>query len=530
MIAPPSNPRPLLALISILLLVGISFRCEPVFTSEERMLQHFPTEDGYLMLTIARNIAIGNGMSVSDGEVPTNGTQPLTTLVWAGAFWLVDGDKVDGVRIVLIIELLLSLASLLLVYALGKAMLAHRADGRWIAGLAAAAWFASPLGIPHTMNCLETSAYVCLALVALLGLRNAASESAKSWSWGRMMAIGVVLGLSVWARNDSVFLVLAACLLYWTRAGQIHGAELRTRLGRVIVMGATSVFVTLPWLIHNQIEFGSIMPVSGHAEAYGASLGSNLDLVASTLLEYVTVVVQIPQALQETLIVEIVCFVILLIMLGFAARHWRTSTAPERGILFATAIYLGCLAAFYGLWFGAPHFLSRYFFPLSPVLAVLTVQAIFAVHRRLSDGAPIWAPRFAWLAGMVALSMAVGLNVRRYLQAEHHMHFQVRDWVRDNVPETSWIGAPQTGTIGFFHDRTINLDGKVNPEAYKHVVARTIPHYVVEKRLQFLCDWYGLADAWKDLDPIDREFEVLVNDADRNLSVLRLKGASMKDQ
>ena len=46
------------------------------------MLRQWPTEDGYLMLTIARNMALGNGMSTADGELPTNGTQPLATTIW----------------------------------------------------------------------------------------------------------------------------------------------------------------------------------------------------------------------------------------------------------------------------------------------------------------------------------------------------------------------------------------------------------------------------------------------------------------
>ena len=33
-------------------------------------------------------------------------------------------------------------------------------------------------------------------------------------------------------------------------------------------------------------------------------------------------------------------------------------------------------------------------------------------------------------------------------------------WVDANVPDDVWVGARQTGTLGFFHDRTLGLDGQ----------------------------------------------------------------------
>src|SRR5262249_10342240 len=66
--------------------VGLVSRVVPLLNSGGRLLRQFPSEDGYLMLTIARNIALGHGMSVANGTIPTNGTQPLATLLWALCF------------------------------------------------------------------------------------------------------------------------------------------------------------------------------------------------------------------------------------------------------------------------------------------------------------------------------------------------------------------------------------------------------------------------------------------------------------
>lgn len=124
-----------------------------------------------------------------------------------------------------------------------------------------------------------------------------------------------------------------------------------------------------------------------------------------------------------------------------------------------------------------------------------------------------------------AALLIIGLNVRQYLRMQRHLHFQCVEWVADNVAPDTWIGAVQTGTIGFFHDRTINLDGKVNPFALQHQLSRTVPSYVVEETdITYIVDWFGLAGTWIEMPPLDTQFEIIVADKDANLSVMRRKG------
>ena len=104
------------------------------------------------------------------------------------------------------------------------------------------------------------------------------------------------------------------------------------------------------------------------------------------------------------------------------------------------------------------------------------------------------------------------------------MHRQVVKWVQGNVSELHWVGAPQTGTLGFFHDRTINLDGKVNPYALRAILEKgNVLEYVRNSEIDYIADWYGMAD-WVKMksDPqFAKEFEVVVRDEQANLGVLR---------
>ena len=68
------------------LLFGLLYRLATLALPQMPMAEFFVTEDGYLMLTVARNLALGNGLSVSDGQIITNGIQPLATFVYSLPF------------------------------------------------------------------------------------------------------------------------------------------------------------------------------------------------------------------------------------------------------------------------------------------------------------------------------------------------------------------------------------------------------------------------------------------------------------
>jgi hypothetical protein len=97
-------------------------------------------------------------------------------------------------------------------------------------------------------------------------------------------------------------------------------------------------------------------------------------------------------------------------------------------------------------------------------------------------------------------------------------------WVTQNVEPQTWVAAVQTGTLGYWHDRTINLDGKVNLEAlaarqeFGHVL-----DYASASQIDYIVDWAGVGNWIKRPGPFSESFELVVQDADANLSVMRRK-------
>ena len=229
-----------------------------------RLLQQWPTEDGYLMLTIARNLAIGNGMTTSDGSIPSNGVQPMATFLWgSGRSGRSTATSATASPSCLALELLVSVLTAWALFRLGCAAFHRRSQAKEWAALAALAWWASPVAVPHTMNCLETGLYLWLGLEAWRAwLQTPEDAPFKRWVW-----LGVLCGLVFWARIDAVLLVGAMTLAHLVLGPR--GA----RLGQALTFSGVSALIAVPWVIHNIVQFGSPMPISGQSESMGAAFG-----------------------------------------------------------------------------------------------------------------------------------------------------------------------------------------------------------------------------------------------------------------
>lgn len=499
----------------VLMLIGLAARISPLLDLHGRNLRQFTTEDGYLMLTIARNLALGRGMSIADGTIPTNGTQPLLSFVYAAGFWLVGGDKEWGVWVAQCLQIAIGVAAAFLLYHVGQRILAGRPDADATAAVAAALWFASSRAVAHTMNGLETGGYT-LALLGVAAWLLRMPPGERPWPIRQCAVLGALLGLAFWARNDASLVIAAVCAARVLPALGRGLAALWQRGLEGFAIGATSVLVASPWLLHNKLHFGHWRPISGIAQASSYTLGENLVDLPLTIAEYVLIVLPVPPGLEQHPLVVAGCLAICLAALGAGAVLARQLEPAGRRCVAIVGLALAAFVAFYGLTFGVGFFLSRYFFPFSPFLALLTVAW---VRRLLAAPAPRWALP---AAAAVATLLVAALDVRLYLRGlTHQGHFQVVEWVQENVPDDVWVGAIQTGTLGFFHDRTINLDGKVNPRALEARLAGRTQEYVLETEIQYLADWAGGIDTWLEIPAFRGRFELVVSDPERNLAVLR---------
>jgi len=515
------SSTPAIAAFWTILAFGVATRLSPLTDPDGRLLWQFMTEDGYLMQTAARNFALGLGLSTAEGTIPTNGVQPLATFVFAFMHFLSGGSKAGGVALVTVLSTMVAIASGLLLYRAMKRFFAPLAVANELAAGGAVLWFSAPIIIGHTMNGLETGFYYFFMLATLNYYLSIVSGAI---GWRARLLLGVLLGLTFLARNDAVFFI-AALLLTHLAIGPKDAASLRKRFADCILAGLVSMIVASPWLINNYVFFGSLMPISGIAVSHNATLGINLPWIAANIFQATTLFAPIPQRLESNVIVIAgsLASVVFVAIASWLAIGSRTDVA--RRVYLIGALFTLCIAVYYGLFFGASHFVPRYVSALSPFLWTAAIAAAAGVAGRLLDRAAARRARaIAAACMMICGAIAAAFSAHMVLSGESHGHKQIVDWVRENVREDQWVGAIQTGALGYFHDRTINLDGKVNPMALEAILERGhVLDYALQSDIEYLADWNGVI-GWKEnarSAEFSEAFEVLVDDPQANIGVLK---------
>jgi hypothetical protein len=505
------------------LAAGLLYRLWPVAAGGEALARFFVTEDGYLMLTVARNLAIGNGLSVAAGEIRTNGVQPLATFLFALPYLATGGEKLSSLAGVLGLSALFAAAGAWAVHRFARAALAPQdPDPAWPL-LAAALWFCGPLLLFHSMNALETGLYTLTAVATITVFGHLVARG-RAFRPAEQLLLGGLCGLVFLARNDGAFLVTAIFLVRFVQAQASGTLPLRGAVAELLPPGLLSLAIAAPWLAYNHSLFGSIVPISGQSQSFDKPFGYNLDLAPAKLFETMFPMLPLPGSLEGNAALSAALGLAAAGVLGiFLWRAMRRGGAV-RAALAAYALYAAMIFGYYALFFGAPHFLSRYFAPVAPLLIVAAISVGLDLARGLAGAR---GRTVAAGAGIAAVLLSLGLLARPLLPGAHQQgHFQVVEWVRENVPEEAWVGAVQTGTLGYWHDRTINLDGKVNPAALATLLEQGhILDYVVDSRIDYLADWSGIAGWVERGNPrFAGAFEVVVEDPARNLGVLRRRG------
>ena len=227
---------------------------------------------------------------------------------------------------------------------------------------------------------------------------------------GFALGVGALLGLCFLTRIDAVFFIAAVTAWHTLLGFRQQFAEFKRRLGESLVMGLTSMVLAGPWLAYNKLVFGSFMPISGTAQSTGR-FGANLAHVPGNLFDYATLVLPVPKAILTSPAAVAMSALAILLYAAITASMARHMTRQQFSVLMIGTLFLLGLAGYYGLFFGAPHFMGRYLSPVSPLLAILTVAiGMVAIHQ--------WGPKLAlirWSSAMIPIiivGLVLGLNTR----------------------------------------------------------------------------------------------------------------------
>lgn len=500
--------NPFTLFILFLIVIGTFFKLAPLFNNYR--LAYSIIDDGYYMMTVARNIAIGKGMTISNGDIHTNGIQPLYTFILSILYWLNGGDKYSTLKFIVLLQFLISCFTFFLLWKLGTLVLNERKNGFKISLFAAALWFCNPVTYLNTTNGLETGIYTLSVLIPLLMIFSSNTKYNAKFS----MLLGAVLGILFWVRNDIIFLVLSVVIfiLYYKK----YDSEKKIKnIYHILIIGLVSFLIALPWLIYNKINFGHIIPSSGQAQFLNTQTGGNFKHIPAVLVEYFVIFYQIPYYAKNNLVTILLCSIISFVLLVLCFKSYKSYPGKLKELFLIIFIFLSGLSLFYGFAFGTYFFLSRYLFPAASVAYIFWAYGAFSVLEYIKTKTLKYSIVTAFSVFMLAIS------IYNYSHDYQKVLFNFVDWIEKNLDGSQWVGSFQSGAIGYYYDKTINLDGKLNPEALAAIKEGKLLQYVVNKKLDYLIDVNSFAE-WKNAELIDN-YDLIVNDPDKQMAVFKRK-------
>ncbi len=265
---------------------------------------------------------------------------------------------------------------------------------------------------------------------------------------------GIVLGLTVLARLDAVF-VATALAFYLTFDIFRDRTDTSVKIKRLVLIGAGSTLVLTPYILYNLIATGSIMPISGALKStfpristsgYGLSRLSGRDwgkISAAALY-----LVWYFRSGRER---------------GHREREYFRGAVSILGI----AVLLHSLhTALFMKWA-----VFRWHFITYSVLGtfVLSEPIEFILRNFLRRFSKI-----AWSATLLVLLVTGALIIKGKLYRPYDwtvQNYEASLWTKNNTGPDDIFAMKDAGIFGFFSERqVINLDGVVNNIQFQKVL------------------------------------------------------------
>jgi MFS family permease len=441
------------------------------------LIARFNADDAYYYLTIARNVASGQGVTF-DGLAPTNGFHPLYLALLLAFFWFTSGALDLNVHLALTLLSIVNVLTALPLYTIVERTMNVRAA--WVAVVA---WLFNPWVMAITLLGVESALYVFVLAWTL--------ERYVDWQIvpkrRTLVVVGILAGLTILARTDGIFLALALAFdLLWR--------SWRKDWHPLVIFGVIVALVLAPWLVWNWLNFGTIVQTSGAAILYAQLYDSPItpsSVWASVNAFSLTIALVMFQGLVFALVVLFVSIVLRKVSATWinSAEEWL----PPRQVLL---MYVLLWFAFYAMYFR--HSQLWYFLPII-FIATIGVSGLYARLPRLQ----LRSER-AWYAGVLAFYV-ISFIVSLWFWASYHLAFypaqangyKIARWVSEHTEPTARIGTWNAGVVGYFSTRSIiNLDGVVNNELYRYVSERQLTFrlhdlrdYITRRQIDYVTDY-----------------------------------------
>jgi hypothetical protein len=402
----------------------------------------------------------------------------------------------------------------------------------------------------QTANGLETAiATFLIALTSFYYLSRI--RSSGSPSAGKLSILGILLGITVLARIDGLFLVLVILLDYLLQLRKRGGT-----IGDLKRFALIPMFVLLlfgPWLLLNLVESGNPLQDSGKATRFLslcyasyfhqgpeslALKGPNTEFIWSHVTHSLSTMKVIPpvhvffrsvEKLGEYMgwravssLVGNIMGLLIILATSMSILKWRKDAkkAVRLDIDFLL-LFAGLLLLSYSLYIFGAFFFMRYFYPL---YLIATIYFAFILQDAFD-----WfkgRSRVTRTASAAAVAVYIALfGFFSYSQAFRswpvYPYYDIAGWVDENIDENEKVGVFQCGTIGYLSSREIvNLDGKVNRCAFDALKKGCLEKYLQEEEIDVVLDHWKIIELFFGVsgEEMERSCSRILNDSKENQS------------
>jgi len=471
----------------VALLAGLSLRLLIGFRDLRVIDRLFIPDDAYYTLSIARSLALGQGPTV-DGQILTNGFQPLLAFLIAPIFWLTPDPDL---RLSLLLTAMTDATSIMLL-----GFLCFRLAGPLAGGAAALLWAVSPIAVANSLNGLETSLSVFLVLLAVTLWH---AEITAPCRWKRLL-LGVAWGLALLARIDT-----ALAIAFFTLVGLIHR---RWRL--LLTTGLAAIVTVAPWWLYQILRFGTVVPESGAAVKAITALYQELYLTVPGQLAWgLGTILGNPVIMFPGLIIGLfdqpvltcLTFVCFAFLVGVAAGKILRK-AGENAAVFPAATIMAWGAGiffFYTFYLPALWFFPRYLLPTSAALTIVLAGSLGRIWN-------IWPSSRSHLLILLGIALLILVSSRQSLSfcwttpmgtldqwmARAYGYRQAAEEVLRLLPKGAVVGSLQSGALayyGFNRIKIVNLGGVVDQQAAVAFRTGQLGRYARSRALTHVVDW-----------------------------------------
>jgi hypothetical protein len=429
----------------------------------------FPLDDSWIHAAFARNLALSGQWALRLGHPSGGSTSPVWTVLLLPGYLLGLGPLWWSYILGAV-----QLAALALVGELATRRLSQTYSPRipWVGVCLAVEWhlvWAAMSGMETLLQALILT--ICLVLLLL--------------DTQRFLALGMLVGLSVWIRPDGLSLLLPTLLTVALRNDSIRS---KIRLAGWHLFGVAAI--VLPYVLLNLWLSARPMPTTFYAKQ----------------AEYAAwqarpVLTRLAPAILQTLTGPL-----LLLLPGlfwFARSSLAERTARRGAVLGWSGIYV----AIYALRL-PPYQHGRYLIPAMPIMLIMAAIGFADLWHSALQHRLLSRILRAWGSGLAMFTLVfLALGARAYGQdvglIESEM-VNTAQWVHSHIPEGDLVAAHDIGALGYFDNHPLlDLAGLISPEVIPFMRDQAaIAGYLDARGAKYLVSFPGLYPALEHASPV----------------------------